>query len=160
MAFPIGAIINWGNALGSIPSGWHLADGTAGTVNTCDLWIPGAGGVYAVGATGGTLTVNTSHTHDIGTLTAVGGTHVHDTDALLETSSGSGSGGIGVITFDGTYPAAVDHTHPTSLTALAGDPLPDGPHDHNLSGTFGGGGTGLLGTIPPTIAVYFIQRLS
>lgn len=71
---PIGGIIMWSGAIGSIPSGWALCNGqTVGSVVTPDLrdrFIVGAGGGYSVGATGGansvTLTTDQipSHSHN------------------------------------------------------------------------------------------------
>lgn len=71
---PVGGIIMWSGAIGSIPSGWALCNGqTVGSVVTPDLrdrFIVGAGGGYSVGATGGansvTLTTDQipSHSHN------------------------------------------------------------------------------------------------
>lgn len=50
-----------------IPSGWQLADGTNGTPNMKDLFVVGAGNLYASGSTGGSTTISTNnipaHTH-------------------------------------------------------------------------------------------------
>lgn len=50
-----------------IPAGWQLADGTNGTPDMKDLFIVGAGNLYAVGATGGSTTIAANnlpaHTH-------------------------------------------------------------------------------------------------
>lgn len=53
---PVGGIIMWSGAVGSIPTGWALCDGTNGTPNLRDQFIVGAGSGYAVGATGGEAT--------------------------------------------------------------------------------------------------------
>lgn len=58
---PWGGIIIWPFALGAIPPGWTLCDGTLGTPDMRDFTIVGAGGAYAVGATGGALT----HSHNV-----------------------------------------------------------------------------------------------
>lgn len=50
---PIGTIVIWSGAEDSIPSGWHLCDGTSGTPDLRDKFILGAGASYGVGATGG-----------------------------------------------------------------------------------------------------------
>lgn len=67
-ATPAGIIAMWGGAIGSIPSGWHLCDGTNGTPNLQGLFILGAGnvspaatsgfGLNAIGSTGGATTHN------------------------------------------------------------------------------------------------------
>lgn len=55
--FPVGGVIMWSGSIGTIPAGWGLCDGTLyGSVQSPDLrglFIIGAGGSYAVGATGG-----------------------------------------------------------------------------------------------------------
>lgn len=56
-ALPPGIIAKWAGSVASIPAGWHLCDGTAGTVNLRDKFVLGAGSTYAVGATGGATTV-------------------------------------------------------------------------------------------------------
>ena len=78
--FPIGSIILWYGAVGSIPTGWSLCNGqTVGAYTTPDLrerFVVGAGGDnstvtgsgYSVGDTGGvnevTLTTNQMPTHN------------------------------------------------------------------------------------------------
>ena len=70
---PIGSIIMWSGSENNIPSGWALCNGQTVSGRTTpdlrDRFIVGAGGNYAVGATGGvnqvTLTLNQipSHSH-------------------------------------------------------------------------------------------------
>ncbi len=72
-SFPIGAIVIWSGSVDNIPDGWALCNGL--TVNghpTPDLrgrFVPGAGGAYAVGSTGGeekhklTVSEMPSHKH-------------------------------------------------------------------------------------------------
>ena len=64
---PSGVIVIWSGAENAIPSGWYLCDGTNNTPNLTERFIVGAGGggnssvssnAYAVGATGGNVTVN------------------------------------------------------------------------------------------------------
>lgn len=57
--FP-GFIAMWSGAIGDIPAGWHLCDGTNGTPNLRDRFVIGAGGLYPVEGTGGNL----NHTHN------------------------------------------------------------------------------------------------
>jgi hypothetical protein len=67
---PQGLISMWYGAVNTIPNGWALCDGRYGTPNLVDRFVVGAGGSYAVGATGGasTQTLNSSnlpaHTHN------------------------------------------------------------------------------------------------
>jgi microcystin-dependent protein len=60
---PAGLIAQWKGSIATIPAGWALCDGTAGTPNLLDKFVIGAGGALAVDATGG------SATHDHGAVT-------------------------------------------------------------------------------------------
>lgn len=69
IGFHYGMILMWSGSIDTIPSGWHLCDGTNGTPDLRDRFIVGAGSGYVVGASGGSnsvvLNVNQlpSHTH-------------------------------------------------------------------------------------------------
>jgi microcystin-dependent protein len=52
----VGEIRIHGGSLASIPTGWHLCDGTNGTPDLRDKFVVGAGNSYAVSATGGQAT--------------------------------------------------------------------------------------------------------
>ena len=67
--FPDGAICLWEGAILDIPEDWYLCDGNNYTPDLRNKFIPGAGNLYAVGATGGNLT----HSH-----TFTGDGHFHD----------------------------------------------------------------------------------
>ncbi len=54
--FPVGGIVIWRGSADSIPDGWKLCNGQNGTPDLRDRFIAGAGGEYAVGATGGEKT--------------------------------------------------------------------------------------------------------
>lgn len=66
---PTGGIIMWSGASSAIPSGWVLCDGNNSTPDLRGKFVIGAGGAYAVGATGGNASVTLSvanlpsHTH-------------------------------------------------------------------------------------------------
>lgn len=60
-----GSIILWHGSLASVPTGWHLCDGTNGTPDLRDKFIVGAGGAYDVTDTGGAV----NHTHLVGNPT-------------------------------------------------------------------------------------------
>jgi len=61
-AIPTGTIVLWSGSVASIPAGWSLCDGTNGTVDLHDRFVVGAGGSYAVGATGGAAQVTPAGT--------------------------------------------------------------------------------------------------
>lgn len=86
---PAGGIIMWSGATSAIPSGWALCDGNNGTPNLTNKFVIGAGGTYAVNATGGSKdAVVVSHTHGI-TEPNGGQGHKH-TMEFTETDSGNG----------------------------------------------------------------------
>lgn len=64
---PLTLIRLYTGAAADIPAGWQLADGTNGTPNMHDLFMVGAGNLYAQGSTGGSTTITTNnlpaHTH-------------------------------------------------------------------------------------------------
>jgi hypothetical protein len=66
---PPGVIVMWSGALGSVPAGWALCDGTNGTPNLINRFVVGAGDLYVVGNSGGT----NLKTQDTG----IGGAHNH-----------------------------------------------------------------------------------
>lgn len=55
VTFIKGMIMIWKGPIANIPQGWHLCDGTGGTVNLRDKFIVGAGNSYSVGSHGGNL---------------------------------------------------------------------------------------------------------
>lgn len=145
---PTGVIVMWSGAIGSIPSGWALCNGSNGTPDLRDRFVVGAGTSYAVGATGGAATVTLteaqmpSHTHSI-TATATSesaGAHTHSvTDpghvhAIISPNyalagvAGAGNNGWINGSLNAVSGAAVTgisinsagaHTHVVSVTATA-----------------------------------------
>lgn len=100
---PVGSIVMWSGAIGTIPAGWQLCDGSGGTPDLRDRFLVGAGSSYSVAATGGAATNDLQHTHGVGTL-------VTGAPSPLEPVT---AGGVNV--------AADDHTHTlTGATANAG----------------------------------------
>lgn len=64
-----GMIMLWYGTEASIPSGWHVCDGTAGTPDLTGRFVSGGGNGNVPGTTGGANT----HTH-----TFTGDGHTHD----------------------------------------------------------------------------------
>lgn len=64
---PKGVIVMWSGSIDAIPRGWVLCDGApgSGTPNLKDRFIVGAGNSYAVGATGGSASMNLQHQHEM-----------------------------------------------------------------------------------------------
>ncbi len=81
---PAGVIVGWSGAVGSIPAGWQLCDGTRGTPDLRGRFILGASTGKDLGETGGQASYTTSqnqrHTKEI---TRSGGS------AALDPTSGS-----------------------------------------------------------------------
>lgn len=82
---PTGMISLWYGAIGSVPSGWYLCDGTNGTPDLRDRFVVGAGSTYSVAATGGsTDAIVVSHTHTAtSTSTVTDPGHTHTTTNTL-----------------------------------------------------------------------------
>lgn len=79
---PSGTIAMWSGAIGDIPSGWTLCDGTDGAPDLTDSFVKGAGGSESPGDTGGASEVTLSesqipsHNHGSGSYDA--DSHSHD----------------------------------------------------------------------------------
>lgn len=80
--FEIGQIYLWPNSIASIPDEFILCDGNNGTPDLRNIFVPAAGGVYAVDDSGG----NVDHIH---AFTGNGHTHTHGVGTDL-----TGGGGI------------------------------------------------------------------
>jgi hypothetical protein len=75
--FPAGGIIIWSGAIGAVPSGWYLCDGTNGTPDLRNRFIVGAGSTYSVGGSGGSAdAITVTHTHTATSVVTDPG-HVH-----------------------------------------------------------------------------------
>jgi len=98
---PAGLISIWSGAIGAVPSGWYLCDGTNGTPDLRNRFIVGAGSTYSVGANGGSAdAITVTHTHTA-TSTDAGHTHTTQTYGTGGTALAGGSGsttGYGAIT--------------------------------------------------------------
>ena len=98
---PAGLISIWSGAIGAVPFGWYLCDGTNGTPDLRNRFIVGAGSTYSVGANGGSAdAITVTHTHTA-TSTDAGHTHTTQTYGTGGTALAGGSGsttGYGAIT--------------------------------------------------------------
>jgi hypothetical protein len=165
---PVGGIILWSGTVASIPSGWHLCDGTSGTPDLRSRFIVGAGSDYAPGATGGSTTTSgsvsgatnagnaaiadhPSHYHSISAGHTSGYTGAPN--STLSTSVAAGSD----IALD---LAKADHIHGAVLDAGSTDEIPamshtDSGHTHPFTGT-----TSSMSILPPYYALAYIMRIA
>jgi hypothetical protein len=153
---PIGTVLPWPSD-SSIPTGWHLCDGTGGTPNLKDRMIIGAGLNYAVGANGLGMEgdVLGSGTHTDGGASQ--GAHEHSfsgTSTESDVSIGMSNGEPGV-----SYDRAIVESHAHNVAFDIG---PDGDHYHGLVGETGTATNITVSGryLPSAIALYFIQRIS
>lgn len=174
-AVPSGCILVWSGAVGSIPSGFVICDGTNGTPDLRDRFVIGAGLSYSVGQTGGSAdTVLIAHTH---TYTGVtGGTSNGHTHGISDPghqhnyrvdANGancafvSNQGNVGGSTLgEGTGPAnSISSSTQSSTTGITGTGGQSADHTHSFSGTTASSGTSGSGTnIPPYYALAFIMK--
>jgi hypothetical protein len=147
LVWPIGAIMMWGKTLAEIPAGWHVCDGTNGTINMTDLFPVGAGSMYTLNQPGGanfvTLTTNQipSHSH---TINDPGHTHKNGAFDRLLQSNGTGTVGSTDNT-PGEPQVTTSGIISTSTTGISINNTGGGQSHENR---------------PPFRALYFIQRIS
>lgn len=154
---PTGGIIMWSGAIGSIPSGWALCDGSNGTPDLRNRFIVGAGSTYGVGNTGGNVSIALlsnqipHHTH-AGTTTS-DGSHTHTINGETMQKEGTSTQQVKVLD-TGTDANLGNYTE---LTASGG------AHSHSISSitsTNGITGAGQQVDIrPPYYALAYIMKL-
>ena len=161
-----GIITMWSGAIGAIPSGWFLCDGTNGTPDLRDRFIVGAGSAYAVNATGGAATVTLTqaetpaHTHSYGTsAVANNGLHTH---AVYDPTHRHTY--LNFDTFNGATPYSgvgppVETTTATTASYTNIYLSANGAHAHNYSGsTTSIGSSGSHENRPPYFALCYIRK--
>ena len=147
-ALPAGVIAMWSGAASAVPTGWALCDGTSGMPDLRGRFIVGAGGSYAVGATGGaeTVTLTTAqmpaHSHGITATAEEAGGHSH-TLTLGTTSADSGSRSV-----------VAEDKYTSRATST------DGAHTHMITATAANTGGGAAHeNRPPYYALCYIMKL-
>lgn len=158
---PKGVIVMWSGAVVQIPVGWALCDGGNGTPNLRDRFVVGAGGGYAVSGTGGSSTVDASHTHPIAAEspgTTATGDHGHHIDVNFYNGIGDTTDGAG----DGSKDVGSEsHGHHLTADTGGGGYHAHTVNAHNHQGVTGAGGSSIaaLGILPPYYALAFIMKL-
>jgi microcystin-dependent protein len=119
----------WSGAIGSIPAGWVLCNGS-GTLSNGnpvpdfrDRFIVGAGSTYSVGATGGSNT----HTHTVAVTVNDHALTVAELPSHSHGVPGSISSSGGTVTFDG-------NNNGSSFTIESEDTGGGAGHNHTASG--------------------------
>jgi len=148
-AIPTGCILLWSGAIGAIPSGWYLCNGSNGTPDLRDKFIVGAGSTYAVNDTGGSAdSIVISHTHTYSGTTASNGSHTHTTGgqtARIHYGTGTSA----------THRGTSDYFNTSGLNDLDAA----GAHTHTISGTTDSSGTsGTNANLPPYYALAYIMK--
>ena len=166
---PSGFIGMWSGAVGSIPSGWKLCDGTNSTPDLRDRFIIGSGtdsgGTHNIGETGGanSLTLSEanlpSHSHSFSGSTDSSGSHTHSitdpghshglgTDNNFDYTPGNRSGVNG----GGSSTSTNSATTGISIGSA-------GAHTHTVSGTVGDTGSDTaIDNRPAYYALAFIMK--
>jgi len=145
---PTGMISLWYGAIGSVPTGWYLCDGSNGTPDLRDRFIVGAGSTYAVAATGGsTDAIVVTHNHtatstSTSTVTDPGHTH---TIPRTENVTGSGPNAIE----DG--PVVGSYTVPSNTTGIT-------VATSTSTTTANAGVSGTNANLPPYYALAYVMK--
>jgi len=139
---PTGVISLWYGAIGSVPTGWYLCDGSNGTPDLRDKFVVGAGSTYSVNATGGSAdSVVVSHTHTA-TSTVTDPGHFHDIGASQQVPFGTG--GVNNPAKPGSTNSAQSSTKTTGITVAT----------TNTSA----GVSGTNANLPPYYALAYIMK--
>jgi len=130
LGIPTGLIVLWYGAIGDIPSGWQLANGT-GTIDLRNQFPVGAGSVfYSVGDTGGSVSFTPAGQIDVAghalTTSEMAG-HVHPFadacaySAPMWDAAGSNICAVGTYTYGNTASAGSGSAHGHTSSSFAGN---------------------------------------
>lgn len=171
-SLPVGTILMWFGALGGIPTGFQLCDGTNGTPDLRDAFPRGAGGSIALGATGGAASKNTGSggDHDHGGSTGGHALTVAQLPAhhhrLFVTNTTSSTEADGWLAHGGTVrgiPGEDIGPFAYREESQLGDQLVEDTGDgdtHSHTIPSGGAHTHSVNVIPPYVGIYFIMKVS
>lgn len=147
---PSGSIILWSGAANAVPAGYVLCNGTNNTPDLRNRFVVGAGGTYAVGATGGSANATVvAHTH---TLNA-GSTSTKSLTGTFDTSKPNAATGIVSINATGIGPAGDGAQYSGGRYTI------NASHSHTLSGsTDSTGSSATNANLPPYYALCYIMK--
>ena len=150
---PAGVIVMWSGSVASIPSGWHICDGTNGTPDLTGRFVVHAdadsGGTYAPGDTGGSDSVTLteaqlpSHTHAFSGTTNTTGAHTHSVSGVSTPGSTD----------------SLSNNNDNSDLSNTVETNSAGDHSHTFSGTTSATGSGEAHeNRPPYYALAYIMK--
>lgn len=167
LAFPVGTVLMFYGAIGNIPAGFQICDGTNGTPDLRDKFIIGAGSTYAYGATGGTTSYVTSaggahtpqiqgtsltaaelpaHSHKLYTWESGSQGNAENFSSARGIAGNAEAGGYGYRQSTVYGNQLVENTGTGAAHSHNADPVPD--HTHTVSNVQ-----------PPFVALYFIMKV-
>jgi hypothetical protein len=145
---PGGVIGIWSGSEASIPSGWHLCDGSSGTPNLRDKFIVGAGSNYARAETGGANTVTSAATITVAGHALTAAEIPKHTHGSFTDNYATGASSLGGWDYD----AATSSYYVDKNTGSTGS-----GSSHNHTATFAG--TASQDKRPPYMARCYIMRV-
>ncbi|MGB3943810.1 MAG: hypothetical protein WBK88_03350 [Methanothrix sp.] len=154
IAMPTGAILAWSGTDANIPTGWRICNGGGGTVDLRNRFVVGAGGAYAVGNTGGQLTV----TPGAGTVTIAG--HAINSNQLpRHRHVYYDYYGFGNADDYGGKGGSVSHATNSYTSRSANTSNAGGDEEHGHAGSSVSITSADLENRPPYYALYYIQKV-
>jgi len=149
-ALPIGSIMVWYDSDANIPTGWVIANGGSGSQDLRDKFIVGAGGAYAVGHTGGELSV----TPGAGSVTIATHTLTVDEIPSHRHAYADKHGDATTNWAYDMYNYRTGLTYDSKYTGYEGSGDPHGHTGSSVSIT-----SGAAENRPPYYALYYIQKV-
>lgn len=152
---PTGMISLWYGAIGSVPTGWYLCDGSNGTPDLRDKFVVGAGSTYAVAATGGsTDAIVVTHNHtatSTSTSTVTDPTHRHNVgsnDSTAQAGSDAGNQEFVRNSGAGNGPTTYSSYESTGITVATA----------TTTTTANAGVSGTNANLPPYYALAYVMK--
>lgn len=162
-------VLMWNGSSGSVPTGYHVCDGTTGTPDLRDRFVVGAGTTYALGANGGSAATSTGSTDPFGQMSIGGHTltvaempaHAHDFKVSDAVGYAGGPNPPFTIpmwsssstpTFHTNVPAGASGGANSALISNTGG---GASHTHGLSGNLAHVHSY---TLPPYYALFYIMK--
>lgn len=161
-------ILTYKGTIASIPTGFHICDGTNGTPDLRDKFVTGAGAAYAVDATGGSKdAIVVDHLHSMNfrsqdqdadhTHIVVDPGHFHQEIMVQKGAFGAGGGAGSLVNYETPQSSSFNTNPATTGITLSGQTA---NHGHTVIGnTASVGASGTNANLPPYYALAFIMKL-